>query len=98
MNEPTSAQCNACERVDDGWACWYPQMGGGCGKAILVPHSDSGCFEVYVWHDGEFAFGGEDQPDGRKAVRLHHCDAEQFIEFGQFAKKIVAETVEDPET
>lgn len=64
-----------------GFACWYPQMGGYVARCIIHPHNN-GCFDAYVWHDGEFPF---DETDGRSPARIHHCDAQQFIEFGKFA-------------
>ncbi len=92
--EPTSEQCESHAEIkwtDDngetvtGVACWYPQMGGYGGKCVIQPH-DGGCFDAYVWHDGEFPFNGEDEPE-RKPIMLHHCDASQFIEFGKFAEE-----------
>jgi len=56
-------------------ATWYPQMGGYCGKCIVVPIGD--CFDAYVWHDGDFPFSGDAPP-----TFLHHCDPQQFIRFG----------------
>ena len=88
ITEPSSEECSAHQKVfeDDacvGYATWYPQMGGYVGKAVaLLSKSASeeagGCFDVLVWHDGEFAFGDEDE----KPRRLHHCDPAQFIRFG----------------
>jgi len=52
-------------------------MGGYCGKAVAVLYKDIGCFDVYVWHDGEFPFGDE------SPTRLHHCDPGQFVRFGE---------------
>jgi hypothetical protein len=94
--EPTNEECIAHAVIDfDGhkWmAIWYPQMGGYGAKAWVSIATWSGdnppCFDVLVWHDGEFAFGGEDPDldDGteqRRPTRLHHCNAEQFIRFGE---------------
>ena len=83
-NEPTGDQCNKVEKVfetDDsvGYAMWYPQMGGYSGKCVAVAFKnseDDKCFDCYVWHDGEFPFG-DNEP-----VRMHHCNAYQFIDFG----------------
>lgn len=90
-NIPTSEECSANSKVFErgnevGYACWYPQMGGYCGKAVFVFEKTDGntCFDVYVWHDGEFPFG-----DG-EPVRIHHCDAEQFIRFGNQVKKVMS--------
>jgi hypothetical protein len=66
-------------------AIWYPQMGGYAGKAVaLLPKSveEDACFDVYVWHDGEFPFGGG------KPRCLHHCSATQFIQFGQTIRRL----------
>jgi hypothetical protein len=96
FSEPTSEQCSAHAKVTGrvngveviGFACWYPQMGGYAGHAVLLPLS--GCFEVLVWHNGEFPFSEE---DGSPAY-LHHCDADQFIAFGEFAKSVTPESEE----
>lgn len=80
FEEPTAQQCTENAEVSPGvFACWYPQM-GGYGAFCLVDVSGGkpgDCFDVYVWHDGEFPFGGE------KPVDLHHCMPEQFIKFGK---------------
>lgn len=91
--QPTSDQCNANTRVYEteaqvGYAVWYPQMGGYVGKAIAVmdkrwSQGCGGCIDVYVWHNGEFPFG-----DGETPVLIHHCSAEQFIEFGHTLSKL----------
>jgi hypothetical protein len=91
FKQPTGDQCSAHIKVFEndtkiGYAIWYPQMGGYCGRAIALldkkwstdgVSSKGGCFDVYVWHDGSFPFGEDKSP-----VRIHHCDPEQFIEFG----------------
>ena len=94
IREPTGEECeNRSVLFDDGRsravAMWYPQMGGYCGKCVVVfqsgdnpPDGDGElpCFEAFVWHDGEFPFG---EDDGRGPVRvLHHCDPAQFVHFG----------------
>jgi hypothetical protein len=80
IKEPTPEQCECGEEValpngGKGKALWYPQMGGYVGRCVVVPSAS--CFDVYVWHDGEFPFEGE------SPVRLHHCNPEQFVRFGQ---------------
>lgn len=100
LNEPTAAECSTTAKVFEdnrtvGYALWYPQMGGYVGKAVALiakewremPNGDreGGCIDVYVWHDGEFPFSGE---NGREPIKLHHCDPEQFIEFGHTLKAL----------
>lgn len=90
--EPTGEQCSARALVFEdeqhvGYAIWYPQMGGYAGKAVALLHKqwveygngsrEGGCIDVYVWHDGRFPFSDA------SPVELHHCDPEQFIDFGQ---------------
>ncbi len=83
--EPTADECERRAVVAGCMAVWYPQMGGYCGKAWVVPTA-SGCFDVYVYHDGEFPLRGE---HGNKPTRLHHCNAEQFIDFGETVAKFI---------
>lgn len=93
MREPTGDECNAnavlYEDADGvrGVACWYPQMGGYVGKAIIEVGRGDGCFEVYVWHDGEFPFSDESAP-GESPAHLHHCMAEQFIRLGELVLRL----------
>lgn len=82
LEQPTWQQCNENQRVFEnennvGYAIWYPQMGGYVGKAVVVMGREpDSCVDVFVWHDGEFPFGDGDP------VEIHHCDPNQFIEFG----------------
>src|SRR3990167_5837820 len=92
VKEPSAGQCSTNERVfedDDriGFAIWYPQMGGYVGKAVALLDREwferdgaamGGCIDVLVWHDGEFPFGGNKD----KPRLLHHCDPQQFVDFG----------------
>lgn len=65
---------------------YYPQMGGYHGKAVVTfdlttncTDDVSGCFDASVFHDGDFPF---DEAGGRSPARIHHCSAEQFVDFG----------------
>lgn len=84
VTEPTAEQCSAnaliCEDEHEiAYALWYPQMGGYLGKAVaVIGKSDISCIDVFVWHNGEFPFGGQETPR-----KIHHCDPAQFIDFGQ---------------
>jgi hypothetical protein len=76
--EPTADECTRRAKVmDHGWAGWYPQMGGYVSKCVAVPAGD--CWDVYVWHDGDFPFR-----EGRPPRELHHCEPAQFVEFGNW--------------
>src|ERR1017187_3807994 len=88
LQAPTAEECSAHAKVsetdyDTGYAIWYPQMGGYVGKAIaLIPKGEKdGCFDVLIWHDGAFPFGGEGSVI--PPIELHHCDAGQFVRFGE---------------
>lgn len=87
MKQPTIEECEARAPVEHegrkGFATWYPQMGGYVGRCVvLYAPGNNACFDVYVWHDGEFPFDGEGDP-AEQPTRLHHCMAEQFVAFGQ---------------
>ena len=88
IKAPTSEQCNANQKVFEeggkvGFAIWYPQMGGYTGKAVaIMDQGGNDCIDVLVWHDGEFPFG-EGEPR-----EIHHCDPQQFIEFGETLAKL----------
>lgn len=98
--QPTNDQCRDRARLPDfdmsGTLCpcfatYYPQMGGYVSRAVVVvlpaetKGETDGCFDVYVWHDGEFPFDENDPGNHRGPVAyLHHCMPSQFINFGQF--------------
>ncbi len=101
--EPTTEQCSRNERTElsdgrVGYAGWYPQMGGYVGKCIVVPVPATGgmCFDVYVWHNGEFPFRGEGDP-AVQPIELHHCMASQFIDFGEWLETLERDAREDEE-
>jgi hypothetical protein len=59
-------------------------MGGYVGRCVVLlggsvdqNGNPGGCFDAFVWHDGDFPFGDY------APIELHHCDPEQFIQFGQ---------------
>lgn len=81
--EPTSEECDNHTEIAPGqFAIWYPQMGGYGGHAVVEvwPTESNECFNVWLWHDGEFPFS-EGQA-GVSPAHLHHCAAAQFVLFG----------------
>lgn len=99
MREPTAEECNKNTEIEPNkFAAWYPQM-GGYGSFCIVHdlRSDApGCFDVYIWHDGEFPFSSadiEEDENGKKVAVLHHCDPEQFIIFGNIVKSKILKEV-----
>lgn len=82
---PTYDECNGHAPVGKGFACWYPQMGGYSGRAVVCRDEESDCVEVFVWHDGEFPFDDSE----RGPVWLHHCDIAQFIAFGETVSRLL---------
>jgi hypothetical protein len=100
--EPEAEQCMAHAPVTiggrHGIACWYPSMGGYVGKAIALL-DEGGCVDVYIWHNGEFPFPGEqswlDDDRVHSPVCLHHCNPEDFIRFGTLLARL-AESAEKP--
>ena len=97
---PTPEECSANARLPDVWglpafACWYPQMGGYVGRAVIILESNT-CFGVYVWHDGAFPFDGDSREGGAKPAFLHHCNPDQFIEFGTLVGRLQEENPQCP--
>lgn len=97
---PTTEQCSSHDIVYEteskvGVACWYPQMGGYVARAVVIidkewkafsgGSQEGGCFDMLIWHDGEFPF---DEESGQSPAHLHHCDPQQFINFGNFVKEL----------
>lgn len=68
-------------------ACRYPSMGGYAGACWAIQDGD--CFELHVWHDGDFAFN----ENGGSPRILHHCSARQFIEFGTMLDEFATPTI-----
>ena len=92
LREPTPEECEANAKLMLGGesytAAWYPQRGGYVAKC-LIRHVDAEdcCYDLYVWHDGEFPFSGEGETDAQP-VGLHHCDGNQFIAFGELLNSL----------
>lgn len=94
---PTGEQCssNAVVYEDESqvhYALWYPQIGGYAGCAVVIIYKGnrtSSCFDIYVWHDGEFPF-----THGNPA-KLHHCDPEQLIRLGTKIKDLFSKSSQE---
>lgn len=85
--EPTAEECTLESEIEPGrFAIWYPQMGGYVGRAVVEPGAEDDCFDVWIWHDGKFPFS--DEYGDRSPAHLHHCEAEQFIDFGESVRKM----------
>ncbi|MEE8489957.1 MAG: hypothetical protein V3S43_06440 [Acidimicrobiia bacterium] len=80
---PTSDECTHNVEVDGMFGAWYPQVGGYGGKCWIRFDSSETCFDVFLWHDGEFPLGDGDNPR-----ELHHCMADQFVDFGKLVLKL----------
>lgn len=81
--EPSDREASNREVVvfeERSWlATFYPQMGGYGGKCwVDVTEGVGACFDVYVYHDGEFPFA---HAPTKEPIRLHHCAAQQFRRF-----------------
>jgi hypothetical protein len=52
--------------------------------------NDSGCFDVFVWHDGLFPFDGQcnNCASPRQPVHMHLCSAEQWLEMAALFGRI----------
>lgn len=92
---PTADECNKNEVLYEDEdviyrACWYPQMGGYVAAAVIAfpPGVENPCFDVYVWHDGEFPFNPVTEPN-MEPTFLHHCNPQQFIDFGKFVQQAI---------
>lgn len=97
--EPTSTQCSRHDVIEfEGHrylAIWYHQM-AKYGSHCLVDldagddsRSGERCFDTIIWHDGEFPIGGSESPSV-----LHHCRAQQFIDFGTSVQQALTGTVQ----
>ena len=64
---------------------WMPQVGGYTAPCRVHTITSDGCFDVDVYHDGEF-------PEDELFATLHCCAAEQFEEFGRRVREHVEKT------
>lgn len=82
MKMPTSEQCgkNLTETIEgkELIAFWHPQWGGYHGKAWLHRHEE-GCFDVYVWHDGDFPY------EDKGPEKYHYCNSLQLRQMADLA-------------
>jgi hypothetical protein len=89
--KPTPAQCAAHATLSPSeygrqrFAAWHPQWGGYTAPCVVeygpsahTPRFET-CFDVWVWHDGEFV---SDSPR-----RFHYCDPGQLIAFGKLVSE-----------
>lgn len=73
----------------------HPQWGGYGAHAFVDfaaqsnndgADADPGCFDLTIWHDGEFPISEEraEDPDPSQSepFEVHHCDAGQTVSFG----------------
>lgn len=88
--KPTAKECAAnveIEPTDSG--AWFalrtPQINGYSGDAAIHIERtlNNVCFEIAIWHDGEFSTDEESEP-----LQLHFCDPEQFIRSGKLVIKL----------
>jgi hypothetical protein len=89
--QPTTEEIRKCAAFEDNelgswYAMYSPSVGGYVGvAAVFIYHNvDNTCFEVAVWHDGEFGTEANEPP-----AQFHCCSAEQFIEFGQKVRSLL---------
>lgn len=99
--EPTAEECTAGTEIAPGYfAIWYPSTGGYVGRAVVRPNVDysvvdgaefrGGC-DVWIWHDGDFAWSGMDgDKRDRVPAELHHCRPEDFVRFGKKLAELIA--------
>jgi hypothetical protein len=89
--QPTTEEIRKCaafetNEIGTWYAMYSPQFGGYVGvAAVFIYHNhENTCFEVAVWHDGEFCTEEDDLP-----AQFHCCSAEQFIQFGQKVRSLL---------
>lgn len=75
--------------ADGSFWTWLPQVGGYCSpcRVRLLGNGDGpdflGCFDVDVFHDGEFPTNDEAEP----TIVLHFCDVAQLEEFAAVVRR-----------
>ncbi len=102
MKAPTSEECSANAEVTDQqllgadakgarvFALWAPQLEGYTAKALVELGDSSECFELFVFHDGEFP------NDHAVPMHLHGCSVEQVVRFADTMKEIAARAAKTP--
>ena len=75
---------------DGSFWIWAPQVGGYSSPALVhsFQHGE-GCFDVDVYHDGEF-------PQDDCQASFHCCSAEQFVKFGQAVAEKLRPHLKEP--
>lgn len=86
MEQPTSEQCTCAHigTTPDGRstiAAWFPSIGGYAAPSLIV--IGECCFDVYVWHNGDFPFAADSLGNEEIPRRLHISDGDDFIRFGK---------------
>lgn len=88
MRLPTSEECESMH-IEDGWtAFWHMQWGGYCARAWMKAYPD-GCFDVLVFHDGEFP--RNDAPP----AEYHYCASHQLRDMADLADRLIGEAEKD---
>jgi len=78
MNQPSEQEASAeVVTVESGVVtprAWHPQIGGYTSRCVVRLARGTMCFDVYNWHDGEFA-------SNTVVDEKHYCDASQWLRF-----------------
>lgn len=74
---------------------YSPQVGGYSAVMCVRTAREDGCFDVTVWHDGEFPHGGESDDPPQKPVELHGCTAWQWLRWAGRLAALQGLDVED---
>jgi len=97
MSSPKRLPNGTVEQTERGFRlhAWHPQWGGYSSQAFVDfdetsgdSSGEPGCFELTVWHDGEFPISEErandprTEPSEAEPFTFHHCGAMQHVYFG----------------